>query len=86
MKKTIIYSWILAMLLCACGAPEPRWAGYSGSLDGYEYCHRSERDRMWEEDILFYANTFLTEHPLLADDDFRNLGSMSIVGVETKHK
>lgn len=72
MKKIVSFSLILAMLLCACGAPEPRWAGYSGSLDGYEYCHESQRDRMWEEDILYYANTFLTEHPLLVDDDFMN--------------
>lgn len=73
MKRFIIISLILVMLLCACGQQVPHWAGYSGSLDGYEYCHADERDRMWEEDILFYANTFLTEHPLLVDDDFMNL-------------
>ena len=27
--------------------------GYTGTLEGYEYCYTDERDRAWEEDILY---------------------------------
>ena len=39
-------------------------------MEGYEYFHTNERDRAWEEDVLFMAEEFLTGHPLLADRKF----------------
>lgn len=47
---------------------EPVWTGFTGSLDGYVYLHENERDRQWEEDILFIARDFLDNHPWLVDD------------------
>lgn len=43
---------------------------YTGTLSGYEYCCTTERDRAWEEDLLYLADAYLTGHPLLADDSF----------------
>lgn len=43
---------------------------YTGTMEGYEYRYENDRDRKWEEDILFLAETYLTKHPLLADSNF----------------
>lgn len=43
--------------------PEPGWPGYSGTMEDYAYCHAEERDRAWEEDILYLAQTCLDNHP-----------------------
>ncbi len=48
-------------------APRP---SYAGTMEGYEYFHTNERDRAWEEDVLFVAEACLTGHPLLADKKF----------------
>lgn len=50
---------------------EPVWTGFTGSLDGYIYLHDKERDKIWEEDILFIAQEFLDNHPWLVDDTTR---------------
>ena len=39
-------------------------------MEGYEYRYENDRDRKWEEDVLFFAEKFLTGHLLLADDNF----------------
>ena len=43
-----------------------KWPGYSGTMDGYEYCHSAERDRKWEEDILYLAQICLDTHPYVS--------------------
>ena len=51
----------------AAQAQAENWPGYSGTMDGYEYFHTGERDRIWEEDILYLAERYLETHPMLAD-------------------
>lgn len=72
LKKVLLCFLTVALALCACGMQKPSWPGYVGTLDSYEYCHTGERDRAWEEDILFLADKFLAGHPLIADDNFMN--------------
>ena len=50
---------------------EQAWTGFTGSLEGYIYLHEKERDKKWEEDILFIAQDFLDNHPWLVDDTTR---------------
>lgn len=52
----------------AAGQAQPLWPGYSGTMDGYEYYHTDERDRKWEEDILFLAQTCLDTHPYVTGE------------------
>lgn len=52
---------------------EPTPTPYTGTLVGYQYRYENERDRKWEEDVLFLAEKFLTGHPCLADDNFYTL-------------
>lgn len=47
---------------------EPVRTGFTGTLEGYSFCHETERDRNWEEEILTVAQVFLEEHPWLVDD------------------
>ena len=47
---------------------EPVRTGFIGTLEGYSFCHETERDRNWEEEILTVAQVFLEEHPWLVDD------------------
>ena len=47
---------------------ETVWTGFTGTLDGYVYCHESQRDKNWEEEILTVAQVYLEEHPWLVDD------------------
>lgn len=78
MKKLRILSLILVLiLLCSCASD---WPGYAGTMEGYEYCHTEERDQAWEEDILFLAETFLTEHPALADVNFQTMIKTDLSG------
>ena len=48
-------------------APQAAWPGYDGTMAGYEYFYTSEREKKWEEDILYLAEAMLTRHPLLHD-------------------
>ena len=68
MKKRLPLLLVLALMLCGCAAKEPAWPGYTGTMDGYEYCHTEERDRKWEEDILFLAQTCLDTHPYVTGE------------------
>lgn len=64
---------ILWGVLASCSAEAGSSAdfpAYTGSLDGYEYYHTTQREQNWEEDILFLAEAYLNGHPLLADDNF----------------
>ena len=65
MKKFICMLLVLLLLLSGCGAQEP--ARYTGTMEGYEFYHTTERNRLWEEDILYLAEQFLQTHPLLTD-------------------
>ena len=44
---------------------EPVWTGYSSTSKGYIYLHSEERDHNWEEDILYFAGTYLDNYSLL---------------------
>lgn len=85
MKKPIFRTLLCLLLVCsllwACTpaqqtstttqptteAPKP---SYAGTMEGYKYFHTNQRDRAWEEDVLFMAEEFLNGHPLLADKKF----------------
>lgn len=41
---------------------------YTGTLDGYSYYYSDSRDRQWEGDILYLAETFLQNEPYLAEE------------------
>lgn len=71
-KRLLAILFLLALLLTACGKEElivtaPTWPGYAGTMENYEYYYTEERDRKWEEDVLYIADKFLTTHPYLAD-------------------
>lgn len=63
----ILGSIISVLLLCGCTVKQTQWPGYTGTAEGYVYCSTENRDLQWEEDILFLANSFLSDHPYLAD-------------------
>lgn len=44
---------------------EPAWPGYTGPKDEYIYFHEDPRDVQWEEDVIYFANSYLQNHPLL---------------------
>lgn len=79
----------ILMILCACvriqqeTRPDAAWPGYVGTMEGYVYCNKSERDMDWEEDLLYLADQFLTRHPALTDNEswiirYENLDQESI--------
>ena len=67
--KKIIALLLAALLLTACAPAQSAWPGYHPDRESYEYCHHQERDRLWEEDILFFADTFLGTHPTLKESE-----------------
>lgn len=44
---------------------ESVWVPYDGNSNGYVYYNSSPRDADWEEDILFFGDSYLEEYPLL---------------------
>lgn len=65
-----IWLLILPLLLLLGGcAEENTWPGYAGTMEGYVPCHTGDRDRQWEEDILFLAETCLDSHPYVMEGD-----------------
>lgn len=44
---------------------QPDWVPYDGNSKNYVYLHESERDRNWEEDILYFGDVYLKEYPVL---------------------
>lgn len=43
------------------------WSGYSAT--GYRYYYSTERERAWEEDVVYLADTYLQNHPALTQKD-----------------
>ena len=54
----------------AAAQTQSPWPGYSGTLEGYEYCWPEDqlRNRAWEEDILYLAQTCLDTHPYVTGE------------------
>lgn len=46
----------------------PVWTGYVDAKTEYTYYYKDGRARDWEEDILYFANSMLTEHPMLLNE------------------
>lgn len=79
MKKYVCSLLVLILLLCGCTAQpaetttpttepahtEAIWVPYDGNSRNYVYYHTEERDRAWEEDILFFGDSYLEEYALL---------------------
>ena len=76
MKKIKILSILMALLLlCGCqSAPaettEPKAAAFTGDFDAYEMRYTGKWEKAWEEDILFFAEKYLTEHSRVSDSNF----------------
>lgn len=79
-KKAYLFCFAFVLLvLSACSETQPVvtdssipdavWQGYSGPEEAYSFYHADGRDREWEEDIRFLADTFLTGHPALSDGE-----------------
>ena len=49
---------------------EPQWPGYTGPKGEYTYFHEEERDAQWEEDVVYFANSYLSKHPLLSNRQY----------------
>ena len=73
MKRIFCFLFVLVLILGGCSIPEselePVLANYTGTLEGYKYFHTGERDRAWEEDILYLAEGFLETHPILTNEE-----------------
>lgn len=73
----IIYGVVLVavvLYLALVGIPQMKedsiaanWPGYSE--EHYVYCHKTEREMLWEEDVIYLANTYLSNHPALLDSE-----------------
>lgn len=65
MKKILCVMIAVAFLLglCACTS-DPQWQPYNGTLEGYTYYHKTEREHDWEEDVLCLAQDFSDNYPL----------------------
>ena len=50
--------------------PEPVWTGYESPKAEYVYFHDSGRELEWEEDILYFANNLMREHPVVLDENW----------------
>ena len=66
----------LLCLLCACTPAAPQettapteaevlWQPFTGTMKDYIYLHTEERNRNWEEDILYMADSYLSDYALL---------------------
>lgn len=55
-------------------------AGYKGPGEEYTYFHSTEREKKWEEDVLFLAEKLLTEHPYVTDGNF-----FIVTGLDTEY-
>lgn len=51
-------------------ATEPVWTGYASPTDSYVYYYDEGRDREWEEDVLYFANSHLSDNILLRNRKF----------------
>lgn len=46
-----------------------QWEPYDGNGKNYVYYYEKGTNRMWEEDLLFLADMYLEEHPLLTPEE-----------------
>lgn len=67
MKKLLCLLLLFSLLLTACAAEAPKWPEYSPDRETYVYCHSQERECLWEEDVVFFADSFLGTHPMLKE-------------------
>lgn len=51
-------------------ATELVWTGYTGPKDEYIYYYTEGRDLQWEEDVLFFINSHMTDNMLLRNRSF----------------
>ena len=51
-------------------ATELVWTGYNGPKDEYIYYYTEGRDLQWEEDVLFFINSHMTDNMLLRNRSF----------------
>ena len=58
---------------------EPAWPGYVNPKTQYTYYYFEGREHKWEEDILYFANTLITEHLMLRN----RLFMVSLPNLET---
>ena len=77
MKKKMILALLLVLaLLMGCQAPDHETtapaeaAGFTGDVAAYERRHTGRWESGWEEDILFFAEKYLTEHSRVSDSNF----------------
>ena len=70
MKKHWIWLLIFVLSLAGCGTEETGWQGFSGTMEGYEYRwpETQQRERAWEEDILYLAQICLDNHPYVSGE------------------
>ena len=80
-SKALLFFYFLVILLvlCACVQAQPiatdsaksdsDWHGYIGTGENYSFYYSDGRNRAWEEDIRFLADTYLTGHPALSDKE-----------------
>lgn len=76
MKKllSILMVIVMAVSLCSCGVAEPEPTEPAAGFEEYTCVYTDERDLDWEEEIVYMANIFLTEHPILADVPYYEYG------------
>lgn len=81
MRKRTLLAILLSLTLfwgCQAGPAvqtatvptEPARGGFNGDFDGYIPRYFDGREKGWEEDILFLAGKYLTEHSYLTDANF----------------
>ena len=80
MKKRCLFLILAVVLLCGCRsvsvpettipAAEPVQTGFTGDFDSYVPRYTGQWEKAWEEDVLFLARKYLTEHSYLSDGNF----------------
>lgn len=75
-KRNGLILLLVLVLLCGCRTArvpgttaQPRQA-FTGDFDSYAPVYTQEREREWEEDILFFAEKYLTGHAYLSEANF----------------
>lgn len=67
--SALVLTLLLSVICFYPGEPamdsEPAWPGYSGPKGEYTYYYSERRDLAWEEDLIFFANSHLSDNQLL---------------------
>lgn len=80
-KELLCGIFVVLLLLCACKNKEEQneivtatpiltYQPFAGDISEYVYYYEDERNKDWEEDIIYLANIFVNRHPMLADIEF----------------